>query len=66
VSTLSQGVYNSLFPYYIEICAVTQFHRKGAKAGGWGGHATLFATHVCAWLRPGPIFRTQTPGPGSA
>jgi hypothetical protein len=43
VSALSQGVYNSLFPYYVEICAVTQFHRKGAKAGGWGGHATLFA-----------------------
>ena len=42
MSTLSQGVYNSLFPYYVEICAVTQFHQKGAKPGGWGGHATLF------------------------
>jgi hypothetical protein len=34
--------YNSLFPYYVEICAVTQYNRKGAKPGGWGGHATLF------------------------
>jgi hypothetical protein len=24
------------------VCAVTQFHQKGAKPGGWGGHATLF------------------------
>jgi hypothetical protein len=42
VSTASQLIYNSLFPYYVEVCAVTQYQRKGAKPGGWGGHATLF------------------------
>jgi hypothetical protein len=38
----SPDLYNALFPYSVEVCAVTQYQRKGAKAGGWGGHATLF------------------------
>jgi len=38
----AQRTYNSLFPYSVEVCAVTQFHQIGAKPGGWGGHATLF------------------------
>ncbi len=42
MNTSSQRSYNLLFPYYVEVCAVTQFHQKGAKPGGWGGHATLF------------------------
>ncbi len=37
-----QHLYNALFPCYVEVCAVTQFHPAGAKPGGWGGHATLF------------------------
>ena len=37
-----QHTYNALFPCYVEVCAVTQFHQTGAKPGGWGGHATLF------------------------
>src|SRR5436189_5001175 len=40
--TIEQRTYNSLFPYSVEVCAVTQFHQIGAKPGGWGGHATLF------------------------
>jgi hypothetical protein len=40
--TAAQRTYNSLFPYSVEVCAVTQFHQVGAKPGGWGGHATLF------------------------
>lgn len=40
--TSAQRTYNSLFPYSVEVCAVTQFHQVGAKPGGWGGHATLF------------------------
>jgi hypothetical protein len=39
---IDMGIYNRLFPYYIEACAVTQYHRRGAKPGGWGGHATIF------------------------
>jgi hypothetical protein len=37
-----QRLYNSLFPYYVEIATVTQYHKRGAKPGGWGGHATMF------------------------
>lgn len=37
-----QRTYNSLFPYYAEVCAVSQYHKKGAKPGGWGGHAGMF------------------------
>jgi hypothetical protein len=37
-----ERVYDSLFPCYVEVCAVTQYQQKGAKPGGWGGHATLF------------------------
>jgi hypothetical protein len=40
--TTEQRTYNTLFPYSVEVCAVTQFHQIGAKPGGWGGHATLF------------------------
>jgi hypothetical protein len=40
--TTAQRIYNSLFPYSVEVCAVTQLHQIGAKPGGWGGHATLF------------------------
>src|SRR5207245_9082705 len=42
MAEIDMGIYNALFPYYIEACAVTQYHRRGAKPGGWGGHATLF------------------------
>ncbi|MBI5201393.1 MAG: hypothetical protein HY925_07390 [Elusimicrobia bacterium] len=38
----AQGVYNALFPYYAEICAVTVFEKKGSKPGGSGGHAIMF------------------------
>ena len=41
-STLAQGTYNAIFPYYAEVCVVTQYHRKGSTPGGWGGHASLF------------------------
>jgi hypothetical protein len=40
--TTEQRTYNTLFPYSVEVCAVTQFHQIGGKPGGWGGHATLF------------------------
>jgi hypothetical protein len=51
VSTAPQRAYNSLFPYYVEVCAVTQYQRKGEKPGGWGGHATMFLSG--AELEPG-------------
>ena len=39
---MSQQIYNALFPYYVEVCTVTQYVRRLAKPGGWGGHASLF------------------------
>src|SRR5439155_19358334 len=42
MAEIDMGIYNSLFPLYIEACAVTQYHRRGAKPGGWGGHAPTF------------------------
>ena len=42
MTPLTQRIYNTLFPYYIEVCALSQLHQKSAKPGGWGGHATLF------------------------
>lgn len=40
--TWAQRIYNAIFPYYAEVCVITQYHRKGATPGGWGGHASLF------------------------
>src|SRR5207247_11265311 len=42
MAEIDMGIYNSLFRLYIEACAVTQYHGRGAKPGGWGGHATIF------------------------
>jgi hypothetical protein len=39
-----QRIYDSLFPHYVEIATVTQYHKRGAKPGGWGGHATMFVS----------------------
>jgi hypothetical protein len=52
--TPAQRTYNSLFPYSVEVCAVTQFHQIGAKPGGWGGHATLFING--AEIEPGASY----------
>ena len=44
--TKAQRIYNALFPYYVEVCAVTQLHKRGETPGGWGGHATMFMNGV--------------------
>lgn len=38
----AQRVYNTLFPYYAELCTVTQYNLRHSKPGGSGGHATMF------------------------
>jgi hypothetical protein len=38
----AQRIYDTLFPYYVEVATVTQYHKRGDKPGGWGGHATMF------------------------
>jgi hypothetical protein len=40
--TRAQAIYNAIFPYYAEVCVLTQYHKKGSTPGGWGGHASLF------------------------
>ena len=38
----AQATYDRLFPYYVEVSAVTQLRPRGERAGGPGGHATMF------------------------
>ena len=58
-----QRLYDSLFPYYAEVCTVSQLARRGERPGGWGGHATMFLAGV--ELLPGaghPRLRLAEPG----
>ncbi|MEK6208642.1 MAG: hypothetical protein AABM32_13510 [Chloroflexota bacterium] len=60
----SPDIYNALFPYSVEVCAVTQYVKKGAKPGGWGGHATLFLSG--AEIDTGASYpRLRLPAPGT-
>ncbi|MBI4347875.1 MAG: hypothetical protein HY553_13545 [Elusimicrobia bacterium] len=38
----AHALYNSVFPHYAELCAVTRYDKKGAEPGGAGGHAIMF------------------------
>ena len=38
----AQATYDRLFPYYVEVSAVTQLRPRGERGGGPGGHATMF------------------------
>lgn len=49
-------VYDQLFPYYVQVCTMTQYvgvqrDEDGKvirrKEGGWGGHATMFISGAC-------------------
>jgi hypothetical protein len=46
-------IYNSLFPYYAEVCTVTRYRQRARtpggreNTGGTGGHATLFLHGAC-------------------
>lgn len=52
---------DAIFPYYAEVCVLTQYHKKGATPSGCGMHASLFlhgaeidpawATSVSGWSR---------------
>jgi hypothetical protein len=39
--------YDRLFPYYVEICAVSQIQANFAKHGGSPGHAVMYLKGVC-------------------
>jgi hypothetical protein len=47
----SEAAYTSLFPYYVESCALSQIKKSPDHppdiVGGIGGHATLYLSQVC-------------------
>ncbi len=46
-----QDVYSRLYPYYAELCAVSQIRKKPGfgvdTSGGWGGHSVFYLNGVC-------------------
>ena len=40
-------VYDALYPYYVEICALSQIRATFAKHGGSAGHAVMYLKGVC-------------------
>jgi hypothetical protein len=40
-------VYDALYPYYVEICAVSQIRATFAEHGGSPGHAAMYLKGVC-------------------
>ena len=39
--------YDNLYPYYVELCAVSQIRAKFAPHGGSPGHAVMYLKGVC-------------------
>src|SRR5215813_14041960 len=39
--------YDSLFPYYVELCATSQFRSKLKGEGGVAGHAVMYIKGAC-------------------
>ncbi|MGI9432606.1 MAG: hypothetical protein ACR2PQ_10350 [Myxococcota bacterium] len=44
---LPEPVYDELFPYYAEFCAVSRFERIGVERGGSAGHSVMYLKGVC-------------------
>jgi hypothetical protein len=40
-------VYDQLYPYYVELCAVSQFRSKSKGMGGVPGHAVMYLKGAC-------------------
>ena len=48
VERLPDAEYEKLFPYYVELCAASQFHSKlTGEGGGPAGHAILYIKGAC-------------------
>src|SRR5215472_8540795 len=41
------AAYERLFPYYVELCAASQFRGKIAGTGGVAGHAVMYLKGAC-------------------
>src|SRR5512134_306809 len=44
---LPDPAYEERFPYYAELCALSQFERIGGAKGGNAGHGVLYLKGVC-------------------
>lgn len=42
-----EPIYEQLYPYYVEVCALSQIRPIGAAAGGSAGHAVMYLKGVC-------------------
>ena len=42
-----EPVYEEFYPYYVELCAVSQIRKLGAKPGGGPGHAVMYLKGAC-------------------
>ena len=47
VETRPDAAYEKLFPYYVELCAGSQFHSKLTGEGGVAGHAVMYIKGAC-------------------
>ena len=43
----AEPVYDQLYPYYVEVCAVSQIRAKFAEHGGSPGHAVMYLKGAC-------------------
>jgi hypothetical protein len=62
---LPDPIYEELFPYYVEICAVSQYRPKQGNVGGAPGHAVMYLKGACrdesaAYPRLEPCERVST------
>ena len=46
-TTQAAPVYDQLYPYYVEVCAVSQIRAKFSEYGGSGGHAVMYLKGAC-------------------
>ena len=43
----AEPIYDQLYPYYVEVCAVSQIRAKFTEYGGSGGHAVMYLKGAC-------------------
>ncbi|MCC6276596.1 MAG: hypothetical protein IT289_01630 [Oligoflexia bacterium] len=56
--------YDEIFPYYVELCSVSQVKEKGGTPGGIAGHAALYLKGVCRdTSAPYPQIKVCNQGP---
>ncbi|UCE87206.1 MAG: hypothetical protein JSU66_05625, partial [Deltaproteobacteria bacterium] len=58
-----EAAYERLFPYYVELCAVTQIRPLGKPPGGSPGHAVMYVKGACQ--DPAAPFPTLVLCPGN-